>query len=60
MAQAPIAQALTAACARLQTVPHVPQLAGSTATLAQYCDGAVPQVLRGAAQVAAQVPMEHT
>ncbi len=45
--------------ASAQTLPHDPQLAGSMAMLAQYCDGAVPQVERGDAQVVEHVPREQ-
>ena len=47
-------------CGRVHTVPHIPQLAGSMAVFAQYDPEAPVQVARGDAQVAPQVPVEHT
>ncbi len=58
-AQAPAAQVLTVAWARLQTVPHIPQLAGSLAKLAQY-EGGPAQIASGVAQVVPQWPPEQT
>jgi len=58
--QTPAEQPLAATLEREQTVPHAPQLAGSTAVLAQKVDAPVPQVRRGEAQVALHAPPEHT
>ncbi len=57
---APEAHPLAATCERAQTVPQAPQWAGSMAVLAQKAEAPVPQVRRGEAQVAPQVPPEHT
>ncbi len=48
------------AWASVQTLPQLPQFAGSTDTFAQYCAGAVPQVLSGAAHVVVHAPREQT
>ncbi len=57
--QAPAVQPLIRVLAPLHVVPQAPQLAGSMAVLAQYCDVPVPQVASGDAQVAPQWPSEH-
>ncbi len=46
--------------AKVQAWPQVPQLAGSIAVFAQNCDGAVPQVESGGAQVVVHAPREHS
>ncbi len=56
----PPVQPLTRVLAPLQAVPQAPQLAGSMAVLAQYCEVPAPQVASGDAQVAPQWPPEHT
>jgi hypothetical protein len=58
--QAPEAQPLAATWERAHAAPHAPQLEGSRAVLAQKADAPAPQVRRGEAQVAAQVPPEQT
>jgi hypothetical protein len=54
------AQPLEATWERAHAVPQAPQLEGSRAVLAQKADEPNPQVRRGEAQVAAQVPPEQT
>ncbi len=56
----PALQPLVTTLLPVHLVPHDPQFAGSLDVLAQYAEGAVPQVVRGAPQVAVQAPIEHT
>jgi hypothetical protein len=45
---------------RPQCTPHAPQFVGSERVSRQYWFGAVPHFANGAAQVAAQLPLEQT
>ena len=58
--QAPVEQPLVITCARLHTVPHAPQLDGSTEVLAQKAVAPDPQVVSGDPQIRPQTPAEHT
>ena len=59
-AQPPLAQVVTAVCARAQPRPQAPQFVGSFCVLAQYADAEPVHAVSGAAQVVPQVPPEQT